>query len=390
MRYFILFLTLFFFNLTIGQVSNEYAAIDKKISVIPDSLTTSTSKIASYINSKFTTESEKVRATFFWTSNAISYDVPNMFEPNFMDSSQEKIKKTLKSKKGVCIHYAEVFNDIVNKMNITSYVISGYTKQNGKIATISHAWCAAKIDNKWFLFDPTWGAGYVDNQKFYKKLNNTFYKVEPAKMILSHMPFDYLWQFLNIPKTNQEFYSGKIIETKTKINFDYIVEIEKYNKMSNADKAFDCANRIEKNGIINDLILEYYNYRKKEFTLLRQNKNIEKINQIVIDYNQAISLLNDFIMYRNKAFKPTFSDATIKDMIKTPLNRLQKCKDDVYSFGSVGSENTSNLNNLKKSILEAVDQAEKQEEFVNEYISKGKGALKGMFQKVAWFGIPLK
>ena len=65
MRYFILFLTLFFFNLTIGQVSNEYAAIDKKISVIPDSLTTSTSKIASYINSKFTTESEKVRAAFF-------------------------------------------------------------------------------------------------------------------------------------------------------------------------------------------------------------------------------------------------------------------------------------------------------------------------------------
>ena len=313
-----------------------------------------------------------------------------MFEPNFMDSSQEKIKKTLKSKKGVCIHYAEVFNDIVNKMNITSYVISGYTKQNGKIATISHAWCAAKIDNKWFLFDPTWGAGYVDNQKFYKKLNNTFYKVDPTKMILSHMPFDYLWQFLNIPKTNQEFYSGKIIETKTKVNFDYIVEIEKYNKMSDGDKAFDCANRIEKNGIINDLILEYYNYRKKEFTLFRQNKNIEKINQIEIDYNQAISLLNDFIMYRNKAFKPTFSDATIKDMIQTPLNRLQKCKDDVYSVGSVGSENTSNLNNLKKSILEAVNQAEKQEEFVNEYISKGKGARKGMFQKVTWFGIPLK
>ena len=390
MRYFILFMTLFFFNLTIGQVSNEYAAIDKKISVIPDSLTTSTSKIASYINSKFTTESEKVRAAFFWTSNAISYDVPNMFEPNFMDSSQEKIKKTLKSKKGVCIHYAEVFNDIVNKMNITSYVISGYTKQNGKIATISHAWCAAKIDNKWFLFDPTWGAGYVDNQKFYKKLNNTFYKVDPAKMILSHMPFDYLWQFLNIPKTNQEFYSGKIIETKTKVNFDYIVEIEKYNKMSDGDKAFDCANRIEKNGIINDLILEYYNYRKKEFTLFRQNKNIEKINQIVIDYNQAISLLNDFIMYRNKAFKPTFSDATIKDMIQTPLNRLQKCKNDVYSIGSVGNENASNLNNLKKSILDAVDQAEKQVQFVNEYISKGKGARKGMFQKVTWFGIPLK
>ena len=28
-------------------------------------------------------------------------------------------------------------------------------------------------------------------------------------MIASHMPFDYLWQFLNSPMTNQEFISGK-------------------------------------------------------------------------------------------------------------------------------------------------------------------------------------
>lgn len=390
MRFFAFLLTLFLFNSTLGQVSNEYAAIDKKMTAIPDSSTISTVKIAAYINSKFTTESEKIRAAFFWTTNSISYDVPNMFEPNFTDSSEDKIKKTLKSKKGVCIHYAEVFNDIVTKMNITSYIITGYTKQNGKIATISHAWCAAKIDNKWFLFDPTWGAGYVDNHKFYKKLNNTFYKVNPSKMILSHMPFDYLWQFLNIPKTNQEFYSGKINETKSNTTFDYTQEIEKYNKLSDGDKAFDCANRIEKNGIVNDLILEYYNNRKKEFTIIRQNKNIEKINQIITDYNQAINLLNDFIMYRNKAFKPLFSDAIIKDMIQNPLNKLQKCKNDVYSIGSVGNDNAANLNNLKRSILEAVDQAEKQEQFVIEYMSKSKGARKGMFKKVTWFGIPLK
>lgn len=390
MRFFTFLLTLFFFNSTLGQVSNEYVAIDKKMTAIPDSSTISTAKIAAYINSKFTTESEKIRAAFFWTANSISYDVPNMFEPNFTDSSEEKIKKTLKSKKGVCIHYAEVFNDILAKMNITSYIITGYTKQNGKVATISHAWCATKIDNKWFLFDPTWGAGYVDNHKFYKKLTNTFYKVNPEKMILSHMPFDYLWQFLNMPKTNQEFYLGKISESKSEVNFDYIHEIEKYNKLSDGDKAFDCANRIEKNGIINDLILEYYNNRKKEFTIIRQNKNIEKINQIITDYNQAINLLNDFIMYRNKAFKPIFSDSIIKDMIQNPLDKLQKCKNDVYSIGSVGNDNASNLNNLKRSILEAVDQAEKQAQFVNEYISKSKGARKGMFKKVSWFGIPLK
>lgn len=377
-------------TLSFSQVSNDYTAIDKKILAIPDSLTTSTLKIANYINSKFTKESEKIRAAFFWTTNTISYDVPNMFAPSFMDSSQEKIIKTLKTKKGVCIHYAEVFNDIVNKIGIKCYVVSGYTKQNGKIATISHAWCAVKLDSKWYLFDPTWAAGYVENQKFYKKYNAAFYKVEPTKMILSHMPFDYLWQFLNNPRSNQEFFSGKIDETKSKINFDFSFEIDKYNKMSDEEKAFDCANRIEKNGIINNLILEYYNNRKKEFTRIIQNKNIEKVNQIVADYNQAINLLNDFIMYRNKSFKPIFPDATIKEMIQTPLDKLIKCKNEVYSVGSVGSENSSNFNSIKKSIIEAVDQAQKQSEFVTDYLSKSKGVRKGMFQKVTWFGIPLK
>lgn len=390
MRTFLFFICLLSFNNFQAQVPNEYAAIDKKMVAIPDSLTTTTLKIANYINSKFTSESDKIRAAFFWTANSIAYDVPNMLEPNFMDSPQEKVTKTLKSKKGVCIHYAEVFNDVINKMGITSYVISGYTKQNGKVASIAHAWCASKVNGKWYLFDPTWGAGYVENRKFVKKLNNTFYKVEPSKMIWSHMPFDYLWQFLNSPISNQEFYTGKIDQTKTKINFDFESEIDKYNKMSDGDKAFDCADRIEKNGIVNDLILEFYNDRKKEFTLIRQNKNVERINEIIIDYNQAISLLNDFIMYRNKGFKPVFSDAIIKEMIQTPLDKLTKCKNDVYNVGSVGLENTSNLNSLKKSILDAVDQAEKQSEFVTEYLSKSKGARKGMFQKVTWFGIPLK
>ncbi|MBY0486501.1 MAG: hypothetical protein K2P85_04845 [Flavobacteriaceae bacterium] len=390
MRFKFLIFSLFFINFSFAQVLNDYTSIDKKIDVIPDSSSATTSGIAAYINSNFKTENEKIRAAFYWTSKNISYDVANMYEPNFTDSSQEKIIKTLKSRKGVCIHFAEVFNDIASKIGIKTYIILGYTKQNGKIATISHAWCASKIDGKWFLFDPTWSAGYVLNNKYFKKLNNAYYKVEPSKMILSHMPFDYLWQFLSVPRTNQEFYSGKIEQSKTKVTYDYATEIDKYNELSDGDKAFDCAQRVEKNGLVNNLIVDYYNSKKNEFTVIRQNNNVEKINQIVTNYNQAVGLLNDFIMYRNKSFKPTISDAAIKEMIQTPLDKLVKCKNEIYAIGSVGSENTASLNGLKRSILDAVEQAEKQSEFVKEYLSKGNGARKGMFKKVSWLGIPLR
>ena len=383
-------LFLFILTCSYGQVGDKYAIIDKKVAKIPDSLNQNTSKIAAFITNNFSTENDKIRAVFFWTASNISYDVPNMYEPNQFDSSQEKIVKSLKSKKGVCIHYAEIFNEIANKVGLQSYVIVGYTKQNGKVSTIAHAWCASKIDGVWFLFDPTWGSGYVQGEKFYKKLNNSFFKVAPNKMILSHMPFDYLWQFLNNPFSNQEFYDGKTDALKDSVTFDYQKEIAKYLNLPEEEKAFDTAERVEKKGILNNLILEYYNYKRKEFNTIRQNKNIEKIKEIVIDYNQGIDLLNDFIMYRNKKFKPPFSDEIIKEMIKTAKDKLEKCLKEVYNIGSIGSENSSNLNALKKSLIEATDQAKVQDDFVKEYISKGKGERKNIFRTVSWLGMPLR
>ena len=364
---------------SIGQKANDYLNIDKKMTKIPDSLTTSTSGIAGYINANFKSEAEKIRAAFYWTASNISYDVPNMYEPNYLDSPQEKIANTLKSRKGVCIHYAEVYNDIANKIGIKTYIVGGYTKQDGKIAPISHAWCASIIDGKWFLFDPTWSAGYIEGQKFIKKLNNSFFRVEPSKMVTSHIPFDYLWQFLNSPVTNQEFISGKMDVNKPKINFEFETEIDNYEKLSDEDKAFEASKRIEKNGLLNKMITDYYNEKKKEFTVLRQNKNIEKLNLISADFNEGISYLNDFILFRNKRFKPTQSDEIIKKMIQDVKDKFTKCKDNVYSIGSVGTENSSNLNSLKRLILDALDKTKEQEDFVNEYLSKGNLGRKIMF-----------
>ncbi len=379
MRIILLFTMLLVSQFSIGQKGNEYLVIDNKMAKIPDSLTTSTSGIANYITENFKSETEKIRAVFYWTASNISYDVPNMYEPNFLDSPEVKITNTLKSRKGVCIHYAEVFNDIANKVNIKTYVISGYTKQDGQVATIGHAWCASKINEKWFLFDPTWGSGFIEGKKFTKKLNNSFFKVEPSKMIASHMPFDYLWQFLNSPLTNQEFISGKMDTKKPKINFNFETEIDNYQKLSDGDKAFEASKRIEKSGLLNKMITDYNNEEKKVFTVFRQNKNIEKLNVISADFNEGIAYLNDFILFRNKRFKPSQSDEMIQKMIQDVKEKFTKCKDDVYTIGSVGTENSSNLNSLKRMILEALDKTKEQEDFVKEYLSKGFLGRKMMF-----------
>ena len=386
-----IYLVLFFFIsfLSFGQVNTGYSLVDAKMAVIPASSTTSTDAIAKYINSNFKTETDKIRAVFYWTASNISYDVANMFAVNFNETEQEKIAKTLRTRKGVCIHYAVVFNELSQKIGIQSYIIDGYTKQNGKVGDLAHAWTAAKIDKKWYIFDPTWGSGYVNNGRFSKKINNYYFKAEPAKIIASHIPFDYLWQFSNYPITNGEFYEGKIEINKTKKYFDFEKEIIKYNALSEADQLFDSAERIEKNGLKNAMILERYEGKKQQLTYLRHNTNIEKLNSIVNEMNQAVVLLNDFIYYRNNKFKPALSDDEISNMIETPREQLVKCQNDIYSVGSVGSKNASNVASIKKSIGAALAQAEEHSLFVKNYLSKSKIVRKTMFSKVSWFGVPL-
>ncbi|MFV8336972.1 transglutaminase domain-containing protein [Flavobacterium sp. RSP29] len=384
-----LLLFFFFSLLSFAQVNTGYSLVDAKMAVIPPNSTTSTNTIAKYINANFETETDKIRAVFYWTTSNISYDVANMFVVNFNETVQEKIAKTLRTKKGVCIHYAVVFNELAQKTGIQSYIIEGYTKQNGYVSDLAHAWIAAKIDKKWYVFDPTWGSGYVNNGRFFKKINNYYFKAEPAKIIASHIPFDYLWQFSNEPITNGEFYEGKIQINKTKKYFDFEKEITKYNALPEADQLFASGERIEKNGLKNAMIMERYEGKKQQLTFLRQNTNIEKLNAIVNEMNQAVVLLNDFIHYRNNKFKPTLSDDEISSMIETPREQLVKSQNDIYSVGSVGNQNTANVASIKKSIVAALAQAEEHSFFVKNYLSASKIVRKTMFSKVTWFGVPL-
>lgn len=373
-----------------AQIPNEFSAVDAKMTQIPTEKTNSTSDISDYIKANFTSESDKIRAAFFWTASNISYDVVNMNEPNFVYSPQEKIANALKNRKGVCIHYAEVFNEIANKLGIKTYIIGGYTKQNGKVALISHAWCGSKVDGKWQLFDPTWASGFVNGEKFVKKFNNSYYKVAPSKMIQSHMPFDYMWQFLSNPYTNSEFYEGKLSEERLISNYDFATEITNYEKLPEDEKAFETAQRIEKNKVINELIAGYLANKKQEFTVLRQNKSVEKLNLIVADFNQAIADLNNFIYYRNNKFKPKLPDEEIKLMIENPLNKLKQCQNDIYKIGSVGKDNLASINGLKKSIIETVKQAEEHNAFVKEYLTKSESQRKSMFKKSVLTGKTLR
>ena len=348
-----LLLSFLFSLLSFGQANVEYTLVDAKMTAIPANATVSTEAIAKYINANFKTENNKIRAVFYWTASNISYDVANMFTVNIEETPKDRITKTLKTKKGICGDYSTIFSEVANLVGVKSVVVEGYTKQDGKVATLAHAWCAAKIENKWYIFDPTWGSGYVNNNKYTRKINNNHFKVAPSKMINTHMPFDYLWQFMNYPITNQEFIDGKTQINKTKKNFDFESEITKYESLPKIDQLFESAQRIEKNGIKNSLIAGRLDYEKYRITHENNKNNYAKIQTIIADFTEANNLFAAFLKYRNARFIPLVSDEEIKSKIQIPYDLVLKCQNDLNGVKEVQRDNIGNLNTLKASLADA-------------------------------------
>ena len=385
----IIFLMSFFNSLSAQKVVvNEYAAIDKKAISIPDSLTKTTDNLSKYINDNFKTEKEKARAIFVWLASNIQYDVENMFAINFYETKENKISKTLNTRKGICENYAALFTEIAGGCGIKSFVIEGYTKQNGFADYIPHAWSSANIDGAWYMFDPTWGSGYINGGKFYKKINNDYFKTPPSTLIKSHIPFDYLFQLVSYPVTNQEFYEGKIIQNKTKPFFNYVDSLELYKKQNSIERMVSAAYRIEKNGVKNAMIFDRLQHIKVELENDRITTSTNLYNLAVSNYNDAVRNLNAFIQYRNKQFNPLKTDTEIQEMINIPIKNIEEANANLLQIKNVDAKTTTLINSLKASQDDININIKEQQDWLQLYLSKNKSKRKAMFfeRKVTLFG----
>jgi hypothetical protein len=248
------------------------------------------------------------------------------------------------------------------------------------------------------MFDPTWGSGYITNGKFYKKINNTYFNADPSLLIKSHMPFDFLWQFLDYPITNQEFYEGKTMQNRTKAFFDFRDSIQTYEHQNYIEQLTATASRIERNGVKNSMIFDRLHHIKAEIENEkikteneRQNKAINLYNAAAADFNRAINDINVFIDYRNHQFMPTKPDEEIQGMIDTVNTSLVAAKTKLDQIENSDTNMQLLILQLRKSITDIDNHTKEQADWLKEYFSKSKSKRKTMFyeKKITWFGIPL-
>ncbi|MBL7789564.1 MAG: hypothetical protein JNL75_06990 [Chitinophagales bacterium] len=376
-----IFILLFFVLTAKAQLSN--IEVDNRMLKIPNSQTKSIATIANYIKENFVSDSNKIRAIFFFTANHIEYDVDNMFAINFNETTENKIEKGLKSKIGVCMHYAEVFNALAKELKFESYVVEGMTKQNGNTDGMAHSWNATKIEGKWYLFDVTWGSGNVNQGRFIKKLDNQYYKVKPSKLESTHYPFDYLWQFSANPIRANDFLHSRPSSNKTKIDYEKL--LKELPRLSELEKVNAALQRIEANGLSHSIIFDRYIYLKQIVTII-------PYNEAVADYNEAVKKFNIYINFRNKQFSPAKTDEELKKMILSPKQLLELASIKLLSIKYVDKKLGINPESLLESIAELEKNIQEQSKFVNEYINTKPEKRKQLFytKEITLFGIPTK
>jgi len=369
--------------------ANSYAHVDKIALQLSRASVKSTQDVADYINTHFSTPADKVRAVFIWTASNIQYDIVNMYSFNFYETKQQKIDNALKSGQGVCINYAAIFNDVSNKCGIKTYTIEGYTKTTAVADYASHAWCAALIDTGWYLFDPTWGAGYVNNNKFVKKINNAYYMVAPAISIKSHMPFDPMWECLHYQVSNNEFCTGRIQPDASKSFFNYKDSIAVYERQSERDKLAATARRCEGNGVQNSLIFSWLESLKHNIAVTDNNEMVEGYNTGVANYNDATNLFNVFVNYYNNQFKPAKSDPEIRKMIDTVQTKIDMTTRNFEGVHNPSGSTLALMQSMQKNVSNLQQHLDDQKKFLDEYLQKGNLGRKLMFHKYTWMGMPL-
>ncbi len=246
---------------------------------------------------------DTVESVFKWVTDNIRYDQKMVPDDGLYTSKLKLVQDALKTGRGVCEHYAELFHGLMQYLGYESYVIGGYVRQNGTInSEYGHVWNAVKIADKWYLFDPTWAAGYTENGKFIQSYSKEWYKVSANEFVKTHMPFDPLWQLLDRPFSHADFYANTF-NNKPEPKFDIVNDIDAELTKAELDRLAGHIERIEFAGMPNNLSKRRVLRLKQELENRRYNEHLDVLNARIDEMNDVVNDFNNYVEARNQGFK---------------------------------------------------------------------------------------
>lgn len=173
------------------------------------------SKLSYQLTSDLDTEVEKFRAIYKWVCTNVANDY-SQYSKNkrkrykLKDDSLElkgwnasfrksAFKRLIKQRKATCTGYAYLVKELAKHANIQCKMVNGYARTGTtdieKMVAPNHSWNAVKLNQKWYLCDPTWASGIQDPEslEFVFQYNDGFFLTPPRLFAVNHYPEATQW-----------------------------------------------------------------------------------------------------------------------------------------------------------------------------------------------------
>lgn len=239
MKNIFLFVSLFIINYSIAQISDfkdiDFALADNMAELNKGSSLENLPLLAHNLTAKLETDVEKFRAIYTWVCNNIDGDPKQDNEvinkrKEYKNDSVAFLKwnnnfkkiafdKLFRQKKTMCTGYSYLVKELSFFADIECKIIDGYGRTTAAnvddLELTNHSWNAVKLNNKWYLADPTWSSGYFDDYNvFINEYNDGYFLTDPILFAKSHFPEDEKW-LLDDSMTSSEFISSPIVYGET-------------------------------------------------------------------------------------------------------------------------------------------------------------------------------
>jgi transglutaminase/protease-like cytokinesis protein 3 len=192
-------------------------------------------KVATDLTKRLEKDIDKYRVIFRWISENIDYDIKlylkqasHDYDARLLPGKHKRwnkkltklyTKHTIKKRMTICEGYSWLLETMCSTAGLSCVSVPGYAKNEDSMIGVktkpNHAWNAIKINNKWYLSDPTWASGYVklERTKYYRDFDETYFLVSPDEFIANHYPTDAQWILLRNKPTLVEFINSPIKTT---------------------------------------------------------------------------------------------------------------------------------------------------------------------------------
>jgi len=345
MKFFLTATFYFVFWVAFAQSGIDYALKNSgvKFKSIEDAVT--------FINASSLTEKEKAYAAYYWIAHNVSYDIRKFLKdkPSYMEP-----KQVFSKKKAVCIGYAKLFQEMCHQMNLQCEVITGYSKgygykKNQQFIDADHAWNTVKIDSVWYLVDPTWASGNIEEKtfrtKFHMDFNDKFFMASPDEFVETHLPEMPMWQLLNSPVPVKIFSASEdrvwmFLKNKPASEFNYADSIRTFLSLAEMPRSIKYGASAYKFNPLNTLPLAIEMMVSLQYKLKKDTTfDIESVR--TIDSMMTVNTKAAELFKKNKTLKQSR-----KDIIVLGLRLSNDLSARLYLARALAIERTADFYNL--------------------------------------------